>query len=48
VQIGLTTESELVVRTSHLMLAVEASTAEQYNRSGKALIFGSFANAIPT
>jgi len=36
---------ELVVRTTHLMLAVEASTQEQDNRSGKALIFGNFATA---
>ncbi|EXJ54911.1 uncharacterized protein A1O5_12822 [Cladophialophora psammophila CBS 110553] len=34
---------ELVVRTTHLMLAVEASTQQQGNLSGKALIFGSFA-----
>jgi len=34
---------ELVVRTTHLMLAVEASTQQQDDRSGKTLIFGSFA-----
>ena len=37
--------AELVVRTTHLMLAVEASTQVQDNHSGKALIFGSFATA---
>ncbi|KIX02182.1 uncharacterized protein Z518_08121 [Rhinocladiella mackenziei CBS 650.93] len=36
---------ELVVRTTHLMLAVEAFMQEQDNRSGKALIFGNFAYA---
>ncbi|KIX93505.1 uncharacterized protein Z520_10683 [Fonsecaea multimorphosa CBS 102226] len=36
---------ELVVRTTHLMLAVEASTQQQGNISGKALIFGNFATA---
>jgi len=36
---------ELVVRTTHLMLAVEASTHDRQNRSGKALVFGRFAMA---
>ncbi|ETI27335.1 hypothetical protein G647_09525 [Cladophialophora carrionii CBS 160.54] len=36
---------ELVVRTTHLMLAVEASTLDQDKISGKALIFGNFATA---
>jgi len=36
---------ELVVRTTHLMLAVEASMQEQENRTGKALVFGNFATA---
>ncbi|OAP59798.1 hypothetical protein AYL99_04800 [Fonsecaea erecta] len=38
-----TVPAELVVRTTHLMLAVEASTQQQGNISGKALIFGNFA-----
>ena len=37
--------TELVVRTTHLMLAVEASMQEQENRSGKAILFGNFATA---
>jgi hypothetical protein len=37
--------AELVVRTTHLMLAVEASTQDQDRISGKALIFGNFATA---
>lgn len=36
---------ELVVRTTHLMLAVEESMEQQMNVSGKAMIFGSFATA---
>jgi len=36
---------ELVVRTTHLMLAVEASTQADDGQSGKALIFGNFATA---
>ena len=36
---------ELVVRTTHLMLAVEQSVDEQKNTSGKAMIFGNFAIA---
>ncbi|KAH0831750.1 F-box domain protein [Fonsecaea pedrosoi] len=39
---------ELVVRTTHLMLAVETSTQQQGNISGKALIFGNFATAAPS
>ncbi|RMD40611.1 hypothetical protein DV735_g4492, partial [Chaetothyriales sp. CBS 134920] len=34
---------ELVVRTTHLMLAVETSTQQVRSRSGRALVFGSFA-----
>ncbi|KAI4126784.1 MAG: hypothetical protein LQ347_004834 [Umbilicaria vellea] len=34
---------ELLVRTTHLLLAVEQSIFEQSNTSGKAMIFGSFA-----
>jgi hypothetical protein len=37
--------AELVVRTTHLMLAVEASTQTDDGQSGKALIFGNFATA---
>ncbi|ERF76736.1 hypothetical protein EPUS_02275 [Endocarpon pusillum Z07020] len=36
---------ELVVRTTHLMLAVEETQGQQTNISGKAMIFGSFARA---
>ncbi|KAF7508832.1 hypothetical protein GJ744_008709 [Endocarpon pusillum] len=37
--------AELVVRTTHLMLAVEETQGQQTNISGKAMIFGSFASA---
>ncbi|MCJ1245005.1 hypothetical protein MMC30_002206 [Trapelia coarctata] len=33
---------ELLIRTNHLLLAVERTIAEQSNVSGKAMIFGSF------
>lgn len=40
---------ELLVRTTHLMLAVETSMQAEHNRSGKALIFGRFATtALPS
>ncbi|KIV89416.1 hypothetical protein, variant 4 [Exophiala mesophila] len=38
---------ELVVRTTHLMLAVESFVQDQDKRSGKALIFGNFASVAP-
>ena len=34
--------SELLIRTNHLLLAVERTFSEQDNVSGKAMIFGSF------
>ena len=37
--------TELVVRTTHLMLAVEKSLIEHESNSSKAMIFGSFATA---
>ena len=37
--------TELVVRTTHLMLAVETSMEETESRAGRALIFGNFATA---
>ena len=43
----LTLFAELVVRTTHLMLAVEESMQEQQRTSGKALIFGNFASWRP-
>lgn len=41
-------ELEMVVRTTHLMLAVESSMQGKGSPSGRTLIFGSFAVAGQT
>ena len=34
--------TELFIRTSHLLLALEQSLTQEDNTSGKAVVFGSF------
>ena len=39
---SLIADVEVVVRTTHLLAKMEQTTAEDYNASHKAIIFGSF------